>query len=528
MKRRERVLRGFLAGLAAAAILGCGSDDTTAPRITAFERTSLSATTHSNVTFRLEAGDGSASGDALDYFISTSADTPAADAAGWAGAVPTSFDLSGDRGLRTLYAWAKDGAGNVSDPATISLLWASPGMEDTLNWDKMLESGTDFYDLPGGLATDSANRLYATGSSADLTIPAGGYVLRVFDAEGEEDTAAWNKRQLVGLKALTADAIALDANGNVYLGGFGTNLVDGSSDEDGWIKKFSSAGVEDTVNWDKELDREGNKDRIRDLGTDGDGNVIAVGYATGAGTQEDWWIQKFNSAGALAWPAKYQNGGSSQNDRPRAVAVDGDNNIIAVGYTSNGTPRKNWWLKKYNAAGAEDIGWNKTVTSSGDWDDEALDVAVDSGNNVYVIGYGYQLASGTSDNDIWIKKFQSDGTEVVSGWDKKIDVGTANDLGLKIAIDGQNNIYTLSLALVNGLSPVYVVKKFSADGSEDIAWNLRLHADSVYLYPDLYSLYAMVRMALDPAGNLYLSLPVLNQVGATSGVDWNIRKLIND
>jgi hypothetical protein len=48
------------------------------------------------------------------YFVSQSGARPAAGAAAWQPAPPATFTLAGGNGLKTVYAWAKDAAGNVS------------------------------------------------------------------------------------------------------------------------------------------------------------------------------------------------------------------------------------------------------------------------------------------------------------------------------------------------------------------------------------------------------------------------------
>lgn len=55
------------------------------------------------------------------YWISESATPPSAFDSGWSAAAPTSFAFAGT-GLRTAYAWAKDGAGHVSAASSATVL----------------------------------------------------------------------------------------------------------------------------------------------------------------------------------------------------------------------------------------------------------------------------------------------------------------------------------------------------------------------------------------------------------------------
>ena len=82
--------------------------------------------------------------------------------------------------------------------------------------------------------------------------------------------------------------------------GQGVNLVTGSSSNDWWIKKFSSAGIEDTANWNKTIDNSSLADAAWSVAVASDGAVYAVGVSTHLVTGSsgfDWWIKKFGSDG---------------------------------------------------------------------------------------------------------------------------------------------------------------------------------------------------------------------------------------
>jgi YVTN family beta-propeller protein len=92
--------------------------DTEKPVVTGF---SLAVTESTNmsvgVTFTATDNSGIVSG----YMITTSSTPPSAADAGWSATAPTSVILA-TAGNNTLYAWAKDPAGNVSDPLTATVL----------------------------------------------------------------------------------------------------------------------------------------------------------------------------------------------------------------------------------------------------------------------------------------------------------------------------------------------------------------------------------------------------------------------
>lgn len=63
------------------------------------------------------------------WFIAESSSAPAAGAGGWVGARPTTATLTSGDGVKTLYVWTKDAAGNVSNAGsgTIELGTVAPG-----------------------------------------------------------------------------------------------------------------------------------------------------------------------------------------------------------------------------------------------------------------------------------------------------------------------------------------------------------------------------------------------------------------
>lgn len=83
--------------------------DTTAPVVTSF---ALPATSNS-LTVSVSSYTASDAVGVTGYLLTETAGTPAASASGWTSSVPTNYAFA-SIGSRTLYAWAKDSAGNVS------------------------------------------------------------------------------------------------------------------------------------------------------------------------------------------------------------------------------------------------------------------------------------------------------------------------------------------------------------------------------------------------------------------------------
>jgi len=102
--------------------------DNTSPTITNFLLAEGADNTTSNTVSVSLAGTDDLSG-VSHYYLSEDSTTPAADAAGWASYETSSeFVLSDGNGLKTVYLWIQDEAGNVSGPTSdqIELISSAP------------------------------------------------------------------------------------------------------------------------------------------------------------------------------------------------------------------------------------------------------------------------------------------------------------------------------------------------------------------------------------------------------------------
>jgi len=288
-----------------------------------------------------------------------------------------------------------------------------------------------------------------------------------------------------------ARAVAVDSNDNVYVAGYGDYLVDDSSFHDWWIKKFDSSGNEidfggsslpdfrgsispcTTNDLDRVYDG-GNDDAdvIADMVIDGNDNVYVIGYSdnlAGASSELDWWIKKFNSsgieqdfggsdypsAGSYDSPCTTNNldvvfdssGGADGfcDDRAWCGTIDEGGHLYIVGEgwdLVSETSRTDWWLKKFDLDGTEELTAEKKFDSGNNEIEAALSVAADPHNNVYVAGYAYNMVSDDSSYDWWIKKFNSEGTEDTA-WEKKLDGNGEDDKPHGITVDGLDYVYVV-------------------------------------------------------------------------------------
>ena len=388
-----------------------------------------------------------------------------------------------------------DSYGAFSSGVTLSAA-ATPPNEITTGWNKNMYVTSL---APTDMKLDSVGNVYVIGSGSSLISGSSGidWYIRKFDTNGVEDTTNWNKK-FSSASNLTdyGMALAIDGSGNVYA--VATQNVTSSW----WIKKFTSSGVEDTVNWNKVLTGMGGWPRA--MLTDSGGNLYIAGQGinqVGANTYYDWVIKKYSPSGIedMSWNKKYSSGGSA-DDGANAIAIDSTGNIYVAGYGDNlvtAGSRGDWWIKKFNPTGVEiTSNWDKKFSSADYYWEQAKGITVDSAGDVYVTGYWNQNSSGN--NSIWLlKKYSSAGIEDAVNWNKQFP---ATSRGLSLVTDSSGNLYaagTLLYYFASGSYEDWYLKKFSASGTEDILnWDRKFNPSAIG--------DQLNAIAIDPAGKIYV------------------------
>jgi len=184
-------------------------------------------------------------------------------------------------------------------------------------------------------------------------------------------------------------------------------------------------------------------------------NIIVTGRtdSDGAGGR-DLLIAKYNSAGALQWDRTL---GGTGTEIGHAVAIDSADNIIVVGYTtSDGAGGNDFLIAKYNSAGA--LQWDRTLGGTGSEIGNA--VAIDSADNIIVVGY--TTSDGAGGDDVLIAKYNSAGS---LQWDRTLG-GTGSDVGHAVAIDSADNIIVVGYTTSDGAGSLDVlIAKLPPNGS---------------------------------------------------------------
>ena len=298
-----------------------------------------------------------------------------------------------------------------------------------------------------------------------------------------------------------ANAIAVDAKGNVY--------VTGSS---GYARDFGKPNGDEypydfaTVKYDangKQLwaarynGRLNGYDEPRAIAVDAKGNVYVTGYSNGSGS--DYLTIKYGANGKELWVQRY-NGpynkwGQKSQDSARAIAVDRAGNVYVTGSSSDAQGYLDYATIKYDRNGKQL--WVKrfigTLKGNDYADSEATAIALDSSANVYVTG---RSARSGGDYVYVTIKYSKNGDEL---WVSKYKSPYSGDAWASaVAVDSANNIYVTGESPGSGDTNDLTTLKMDANGGQ--LWVKRYHGPQrdqsyAYLEPTCF-------IAVDGAGNV--------------------------
>ena len=370
--------------------------------------------------------------------------------------------------------------------------------------------------------------IYAAGYKFDLlpncTTQGGAFFyVTKFDFNGNEDLSNWDKEYKT-CGVLEAYSVAIDKKNLIYTGGLNVEVSAcnlGTSNYQSWhLRKYDPTGNEICLSICSPFyiyPFEGGEGTVafpgaplRSMAIDDEGNIFATGFSYqhlvgDIGCHYRWEVLKINSEGSTEWIRRFDQAGDTFSPR---LVIDNQSNVYAISNHRDLNSNSDWWIKKFDKNGVEDIvNWNKLVDSGNDepWSDIGVDtvttIAIDSSNNIYVLGEGCKLVSAGL-NDIWLKKYSSDGIEDTVNWDKKFNGGPTKGAyyhvrAAEMAVDSKDNVYIVTLR--ENMGQWISIKKFTRNGVEITnGWNKLLNIpDGTYFWGR--------SMTIDKYDNIYIS-----------------------
>jgi uncharacterized delta-60 repeat protein len=310
-------------------------------------------------------------------------------------------------------------------------------------------------DRPTDMVLDTNGDIYVTGRSKVSNYDF--YTVKYNNATG---TRNWAKTYN-SLDDDRATCMAIDAANNIYVGGqVDVNANTATNIYDFGVVKYSSAGVQAWAT-------------VTPFTTDDvpsgisvSNNTVAMsGYSANTNLIKDILSVQLNAtSGVLNW-SKFYNGAALKNDDGNALTTDATDNIYVAGSTEGANGQKDALLIKYTTSGA--VAYEKIHVGTGDNSDNARAMTTDAAGNVYMAGY----RTTTTDRDFAVWKINTVGDTV---WTRTFN-GTSSyssDEAVSIALDATNNVYVTGSAKSAGVGYDIVTNKLDNNGT--LVWSKAL------------------------------------------------------
>jgi hypothetical protein len=238
-----------------------------------------------------------------------------------------------------------------------------------------------------------------------------------------------------------------------------------------WIIKLNNSGI---LQWQQsfggfEMDRSPNIIETSDGGyfvnatSDSDDQNVS-----GSNGQDDYYVLKLNSFGAVEWQNCYGGSGNERNNNPTTPIQTIDGGYIIGGYSGSSdgdvTENKGYfdaWILKLSSAG--NIEWQKSVGSIGD---DSYASIIENGNNLLMAGSSALVDGDVTHNnggfDYWLTCFSNSGTLLWdysyggSGRDIATEMQATSDGGSVIVGTTESN--DIDVSANHGDVDIWVVK----------------------------------------------------------------------
>ncbi len=323
-----------------------------------------------------------------------------------------------------------------------------------------------------GNGVDDAKGLVVDGSGnvyvAGAVVNANGVTIAAITKYNANGDFVWS----VGDSAGTPERLAREASGNLYLagttGGTGTQ-------RDFFIAKFDPAGA---MQWYYRHNASPNgEETVTDFALDASGNTYVTGGSSG-----NYLTVKCNASGQLQWQAHY-NGPANGYDNPTGIALDNGGNVYVTGRSVQTGFFSDYLTVKYNSAGVEQ--WSKSFDGAIAREDRAAEVATDNAGNIYVTGWAYHPHSS-----ITTVKYNTEG---VQQWATTSASNYYVQGAKAVKLDNAGNVYALGYFQNSSEMYRYLIIKYDNAGVQQ--W------DAVHISGDANP----TDMVIDGSGNVYVT-----------------------
>jgi len=300
---------------------------------------------------------------------------------------------------------------SIDRRAGAALPWDGPGGGD---------------DTAAGVAIDDAGAIYVAGTAS---MPGGStdmVVLKVDPATGLPAASPWPCFYDGPGSDDETEAIARDANGNVYVTG-GSQRADGS-----WDTVTVKYRPDGTRAWVERHNNGGTRfDRGLAIAVQG-GSVYVAGTSRRKGRADDVLLIRYTTGGKRLW-VRYYDDPQHRSETVTAIACHGASVYVCGAAQSTKVKPGQAMLLKYGRGGA--LRWVRFAGQKGGGD-VWMDVAVDGAARVHVTGTFSQ--TGTA-GDITTSVYHADGRRQWRAYFSSS--GNRHDTGTALAVDAARRTY---------------------------------------------------------------------------------------
>lgn len=299
------------------------------------------------------------------------------------------------------------------------------GLDGALLWSVTLAGPGGGNDELRAVTSDGEGNVYAAGYTSG---PKGqgldAWVAR-YDAEG---TPQWEDA-FNGPDSMTDvfDSIAIDADGNLILGGYTRSAATG---HDAFLRKIDPDGG---VLWSRVFPGDnGGSDIIWDVDVSAAGHIYAAGYEEGpAGEGRNAWLAKYDTDGNEIWSRAF-NGPESLDDQLQGLAVVEEDDVVVTGYEDGAAFPWQAIVRRYDSLGM--IVWTDRYTGGTNEGAHGFGLAVDPDDGQLVMTGG-EIIGGV--RHVLVRKYDAEGAErwttVIPGGAEGPDYGR----DVTVAADGE-------------------------------------------------------------------------------------------
>ena len=315
------------------------------------------------------------------------------------------------------------------------------------------------YDRAGAITVDGAGNSYLAGSVDEGD---GGSPFAVVKL-GPDGALRWSARYdgSRGGVGGQANAVVVDAAGNVYAAGYVGDGVIFNTNHDYLVVKF---GADGTQRWAHRYDGPGaNSDFAEQLVVDAAGNVYVTGFSYGADFDFDWATLKLAADGTLRWERRLDAPGRS-DDRAADMALLPDGSVVVSGVTQPGGeqfPDDDAETVAYDPQGA--IVWQARWSDTAASHELVFDLDVDASGRVAITGTTQENTSPYVPPFPLTLRYDAGGALLQT---------IRSDGGASVDVDAAGNVFVAGTFVTSPST----VAKFSASGAR--VWSAPLSASA--------------------------------------------------